>query len=455
MQLGFFLGERLPDSTQTRLVNYWLIGIILLALCLRVVAAFYMGDRVVDSPGTFDQISYNMLASRVLNGQGFTVAADWWPATPAGAPTAHWSYLYTLYLVVIYGLFGYHPLIARLFQAILAGICMPWLVYRLGQRHFGPYVGLVAAGLMAIYAYFIYYAAALMTETFYITAILWSLDLAGQLESQPHSAYRQGLLLGLALSITIMLRQVFLLFLPFLFAWLLWRSYRHQSRSLFHMVGALITATIILILSIAPWTVRNYLAFDGQFVLLNTNAGFAFFWGNHPIHNYNFISILPATGPSYQDLIPSDLKDLNEAALDGALLKRGVAFVLAEPDRYLILSISRIKDYFKFWPSSDSGLISNVSRLISFGVLWPFMVYGLILGLRRYFSAPILIMYFFIIVYTLIHLLSWTLIRYRLPVDAILLVFAGVALVEIWTKLTQRYSKIQRSYVLSSSRSSD
>jgi len=37
----------------------------------------------------------------------------------------------------------------------------------------------------------------------------------------------------------------------------------------------------------------------------------------------------------------------------------------------------------------------------------------------------------FVTVYTGIHLLSWALIRYRLPVDAVLLVFAGLAVREL------------------------
>lgn len=420
----------------------WLVIIIAAAIMLRVLVAFFMGDQVVDAPGTFDQISYDMVAQRVLNGYGFTVATNWWPATLAGEPTAHWSYLYTLYLVVIYSFFGYHPLIARLIQSVLGGIFMPLLVYRLGHRYFSQQAGLVAAALIAFYLYFVYYAGALMTETFYIVAILWVLDLAGQ----PSTNRFTGLWLGLALTIAVLLRQIFLIFIPVLYIWLLWRSYRVQGRTMNQTIATLGLATVILILAIAPWTYRNYKAFDGQFVLLNTNAGFAFFWGNHPIHGYNFISLLPATGPSsYQSLIPQELRYLNEAALDRALLQQGLGFIQADPIRYFILSLSRIKDYFMFWPSSDSGLISNMSRLASFGLLCPFMAYGFITNLRRALSSSILILYLFTAAYTIIHLLSWALVRYRLPVDAVLLVFAGATLVEVWVKLRQNRARVQRA----------
>jgi hypothetical protein len=228
-----------------------------------------------------------------------------------------------------------------------------------------------------------------------------------------------------------------LLFIPILFAWLLWRSYHNQQRAVRRMLGTLVGATAVVIMLILPWTVRNYRAFD-SFVLLNTNAGFAFFWGNHPIHGQEFIPILPWSGPSYQELIPEELRGLNEAELDRALLKRGLGFIAEDPGRYVILSLTRIEEYFKFWPSADSGPVSNVARVFSFGLLLPFMLYGLILGFRRSLSSEALILYLFLLTYTGIHVLTWTLIRYRLPIDAVLLVFAGLALVDIYARLTRR-----------------
>src|SRR3974377_1927018 len=107
-------------------------------------------------------------------------------------------------------------------------------------------------------------------------------------------------------------------------------------------------------LLILPWTARNYRVFH-QFVLLNTNAGYVFFWANHPIQGTNFKSVLGEGDPSYQDLIPKELLPLDEAALEKALMSRGIAFVSAEPGRYVLLSLSRVKDYFLFWPKADSG----------------------------------------------------------------------------------------------------
>ena len=122
---------------------------------------------------------------------------------------------------------------------------------------------------------------------------------------------------------------------------------------------------------------------------------------------------------------------MDEAALDHALLRKGIKFVVADPWRYLLLSLSRVPHYFKFWPSPYSSTISNVSRVCSFGLLLPLMLLGLILSWRSH-GASIILLYLFIVIYSGIHLLSWASIRYRLPVDAVFLLFAGLAGVYLW-----------------------
>lgn len=428
-----------------------LTGIIVLAVVLRLLSALAQGNRIEGLPGVYDQFSYHALTLRVLDGHGFSFGEDWWPATRAGEPTSHWSYLYTLYLAAVYWLVGPHPLAARLVQAVAAGVILPWLAWSLGNRLGGGATGRTAAFVSAVYTYFVFYAGALMTETFYILAVLWSLELAMRI-ADPRPAHspssRLWLQLGLALGVAALLRQVYLLFAPFLLAWICWSRSSGEGSSFrkISWTGPLAALTVTAAL-IAPWTVRNYRAFD-RFVLLNSNAGFAFFWGNHPLHGTDFVPILPADGPSYGELIPRELRSLDEAALDRALLGRGLNFVFDDPARYALLSLSRAKEYFKFWPSEDSSLASNVARVLSFGLFLPFMLYGLALVARQGLSqprsgilesmrrSPGFVLFLFVTVYTLIHLLTWTLVRYRLPVDAVLVLFAAVGLQDLYRRVT-------------------
>jgi hypothetical protein len=315
-----------PFSTYAQ--QRWLWAIIGVAVCLRVGAAVYLGNSVVDMPGIADQLSYHTLAIRVLEGHGFSFGTGWWPATPADQPTAHWSYLYVLFLAAIYGVVGPVPLAARVIQALLVGVLQPLLTYRIAHRLFGPRVGLVSAAIAGGYAYFVYYAGALMTESLCIVALLWSVHVALRIGAAEEGPPGPGiwLQLGLALLTAVLLRQAVLLRRPRHPRLGGLANHAHErypaagARAAMRPLAGVTLAIVVLAAGILPWTIRNQRAFD-QFVLLNTNAGFAFYWGNHPIHGTEFVPILPAG--EYGRLIPDDLRGLNEAELDKALLARG------------------------------------------------------------------------------------------------------------------------------------
>lgn len=437
-----------------------LIAIIGVSVVARIAAALYLGNTVEILPGTFDQVSYHALAQRVLGGHGFSFDYPSWPMTAAGAPTAHWSFLYTLYLSAVYAVFGDNPLAARIIQAVIVGILQPYLAYLLGRRVFDERTGLLAATFTAAYIYFIYYAATLMTEPFYITAIMGALVGLLRLRRPTTGESRMALAVGFALGIAVLLRQLFLLLVPFLLLWL-WvvrwidgRDVRKEAGADGKLGryrppwGASAAILVLIALMVVPFTIYNYARFD-RFVLLNTNAGYAFFWANHPVYGTRFQAILPPELGSYQELIPEELRTLDEPALEQALLARGLGFVADDPVRYVRLSLSRVPVYFMFWPSADSGLISNISRVGSFGLFLPLMVAGLIYSLahratrrRTIIDASLLLL--FAGLYTAVHLLSWSLVRYRLPVDALLLLYAGLAVSAFWSSVQSR----QRSGVL-------
>jgi len=423
--------------------KHLLIAIVALAVLLRVGAALYLGDRVEPISGAYDQVSYDALAQRLLAGHGFSFPVPWYPFTPADRPTAHWSYLYTVYLAGVYALFGHHPLAARLIQAVVSGLHC-WFAYRIGRRLFGETVGIVAAALTAVYAYFIFFNAALMTQTFYILALLFVLDLTLQIRNSairnPQSAIRHWLFLGLALGIGALLRQTLLLFAPILLAWL-WRATRstqyasrstqyatrntqHATRFTFYVLRFACVLAVMGLL-ILPWTAYNYAAF-GDFLLLNSNGGYWFWASNHPSRGVYFDG-------NYAPPIPEELHGLGEPALDRALYRRGVEFILSDPVRFLRLSLNRINGYFWLLPSAQSSLVSNLGRVLSFTIFLPFMVYGLWLS-RRHWRAC-LPLYLYVAFDTVLHLVSWAAPRYRLPGDAVMIIFAALAAVSLMDRL--------------------
>ena len=437
-----------------RRANIYLIAILGLSVLLRVGVAFYLGDVVDAPPLLTDQRSYHALGTRLIGGYGFSFDRGWYPFTPPNTPTAHWSFLYSLFIAAVYALFGIHPLAARLVQAILGGLLLPWAVYRLAEsmtlgridrgatqendrnsvtlRHLWP---LVAALLAAIYAYFILYAATLMTETFYMVALLWSLERATALAQSP--SVKRGATLGVALGLATLLRQSILPWVIVLFAWLLWVG-RHR-RLARPVVQGLVASALVLSALILPFTIRNYRVY-GELLLLNSNAGYALYSAQHPMHGTSFQEFAAAP-------VPEELKGLNEAQMDRELMRRGIGFVLTDPGRYVLLSLSRLRAYFEFWPTPDTSLLHNLGRTGSFGLFLPFMLYGLWLAMRRarpasaptswlsFSMTPVALALLFMAFYSLLHILTWTMPRYRLPVDAVALPFAALAVIDIGERL--------------------
>jgi hypothetical protein len=428
-----------------------LVAIILLGWLLRLAAAFFLGDTL-DTPQqlrAYDQVSYNLLAKSILEGRGYSFENDYYPGfTPANTPTAHWSFLYPLYLAGIYALTGFHPLAARLVQVLLVGALIPWLIYRLGRALFSSRVGLVGAGLSTVYAFFIYYDVTLMTEPFFICAVLaillLGLRLSGMAKDSPATpkGWLEWAVLGVVTGLAALLRQTILLWIPFQLLWITWASHRQVKLSgpdvrmnwkrLF--LGTALTLAVAAAL-ILPWTVRNSQVYYA-FLPLNSNAGYAIYSANHPAHGTHFDQDFAAE-------LPEDLKaqKLNEAQWNSALTRRGIEFILQDPVRYLFLTLSKTGVHFNFWFSSESNLFSNLMRVASFGLFLPFFLAGIGLSWNQERMRASLI-YWFLLIFNLLHILTWSGARYRLPVDAALMPFAALAVVTLisYTKKVFRHS---------------
>jgi 4-amino-4-deoxy-L-arabinose transferase-like glycosyltransferase len=410
----------------------WLGLIVLVALLVRLPAALYMGDEVAALPGTHDQVSYDALARSLLAGRGFSFGQKWYPFTPANTPTAHWSFPYPLYLAGVYSIFGDHPLAARLIQGLAGGGLMCCLAYLIGRRVADRRTGLAAAALTAVYGYFVYYNVALMTETFFMASILTALYLSLAIRDRPSLARWLGL--GLALGLAGLLRQTALLLIPLLLAWLVWEL-RRKAVPAWHFALPLVVVGLL----VAPWTIRNARVY-GRFLLLNSNAGYALYASNHPDLGTDWRNeevVVP---------IPPDLLGRNEAELSDALAQRAIGFILADPGRYLLLTLNKSLEFFQFWPTAESGATSNLNRVLSFGVSLPFMLLGLGLSLARWRRWSLL--YLFAAAHSGLHLLSWPAVRYRLPVDAVLLIFAGLALNYLAAQLAAARRKLPPAYRL-------
>ncbi|MGH7895627.1 MAG: hypothetical protein ACREQL_13230, partial [Candidatus Binatia bacterium] len=266
----------------------------------------------------------------------------------------------------------------------------------------------------------VFFGAALMTQAFYIVALLAALDAALAVRVRPTPA--GWLVLGATLGVGVLLRQTLLLFVPILLAW---SATAPGARVRWR--GALCSLAIVA-LCVLPWTLRNYAAF-GQFLLLNSNGGYWLYTSNHPAQGARF-------DPNFVAPLPPSLAHLEEPALDRALFRQGFTFVRDDPGRVGRLTLSRVPAYFWILPSSGSSLLANIGRVGSFTLCLPLMLAGVILSASRWRTC--LPLYLYVAFDGLFHLLTWAAPRYRLPSDAVMMVFAGLAVERLRARLVAK-----------------
>lgn len=389
--------------------------ILLLALVIRLAGAVYLGNEVSGLSGAQDEVSYSTLGHRYVTGYGLTFPQHWYPWIEPDAPQSYYSATMSLYLAAVYAVFGYLPLAARIVTAVLSTLLVLVAVL-LARRLFGETVALVAGVIMASYAYLVFYGVTLVTETPFMLCLVTAICLAYQIADVP-SLWR-WLGLGVALSVTVLFRMAVVFFVPFLLAWVLLRQPRLRV--------AVLVPVAVIILAVLPFTLHNYATW-GRFLLLEAQFGHVFWNGNHPGHMGDFhpFEVFP---------IPEDvLACRNDAEITNRLLWMGIHNVLSDPLDFVSLTLTRLREFFKFWPTADSNALANLMRVASFGVVWPFSVAGIVLSARRW--RELLPVFLFLVVHTGVYAISWTMIRYRVPLDPFLIMFAAVALVWIWRRV--------------------
>jgi hypothetical protein len=188
----------------------------------------------------------------------------------------------------------------------------------------------------------------------------------------------------------------------------------------------------MIALAMLPLIIRNYQLW-GHFALSEAQFGHVFWNGNHPNHLGNFhpFRVFP---------IPEEVLALNnDVLITNALLRLAIQNILADPWNFVLLTLTRLREFFIFWPTDDSSFQANLLRVLSFGLIVPFTLYGLVANLRRFGElAPI---YLFFVVHTGIYAVTWTMVRYRVPLDPFFLLFAAYTLHQVYGAIRQQWSR--------------
>lgn len=403
--------------------------ILLIVLAVALVSRI-AGVLLLTNPSEPEgDIQHDMYARSLVAGNGFRidgVLAATGHETPGsfGHDTLY-SFkppLYPLFLAGIYKTMSRNFIAVGIVQAIL-GMLTCLLVYRIGKRMFECRVGLLAAGILAVYPYHVIMAARVSDTTLF--TLLMSLSVVAFMDLAEKPAGARVIGAGVTLGAGILCRSNMLFFAPLAMLWLLIRMWPDNKRAFIVATGT----GVVMVLALLPWMARNY-AVHGQFVLLGTNGGYTF-WQSHNPFTAKYLrmgsDLDPIAFNEGIDWQSKGLDDLSEADQDHWFYQEGFRFISQHPFESIRLAGQKLWCLWGWQLYPDSGnLRKNALFAITYVPILVLGVVGLILSRRRWRSASLLWGAF--LAFSLVYVVFYGKTIYRCPLDPFIIVFAAIAL---------------------------
>jgi 4-amino-4-deoxy-L-arabinose transferase-like glycosyltransferase len=398
----------------------WVWGVVLLPLVALLVRLAYdvtLPPRIVVTfeadPITYDQIARNLVA-----GNGFSGASFYYPPG-SDVPTAFWDALYPAFLAGLYWLGGHSVPLVRAVQALLGAVAVA-LTYWIGARLAARPAGLIAAAVSAVYPFFIYYAAQLLTETLFMALMLgvFAAGIKAEETGKARWFVGTGLLTGLA---SLCRAEAFLFGIAYV-VWCAWRNASSRNQG----VRVAVVGLACIGLTMAPWVIRNQLTF-GAPILTTTKLGYNLFKYYHP----------QMTADQTVATVPfPEMDGLNEPQREALMRNLAIGFITADPGRTAWFMANKLVLLFKLTPSNEVNRQYALISLASYGALLPFMAAGLIMAIRRGPRFWPLVAYVLFSVATKAAVFAG--IRLRMQIEPFLIILAALALETVWQRLIQR-----------------
>ncbi len=339
----------------------------------------------------------------------------------------------TVFLAGIYGVFGRDVTPVRVAQSILgAATCL--FILSIGTVVFFEQAGLVAALIAAGYPYFIHLTGDILSETLLTFLIaLYVMLYFSSLGSKKPSAYA---LCGVSAGAALLCKGTFL---PFFALSLVWVLVSMEDRFRERAKAALLIG-LFAAAAVSPWTARNFYAY-GKFVPLGL-GGESLWLANNP-QAYK-LETLPEMDqdkldPAFTWYDSEKLKEISKLpaiAADREFQKEAVSYIKAEPRKFSVLAVKRFAHFWRLSPLIATKR-NKMIALATSGIILPLGWAGMLLSFRRYWrKSSVLIM--LPLSFSLIHMVFLAHIRYRIPCDPYIIVFAAFTLCTLFNKLSRR-----------------
>ena len=418
----------------------WLLLIALGGLLVRIA---YLVLVHPDVPRVSAASAYHLLANNLADGRGFIrpfdfskfgfehVTAEYPPLFPAVLSVWSW--------------FGGRSVDAQRVLTCFIGTGTVALIGLLGRRVRGETVGLVAAGLAAVYPMLFQADGVLMAETLFVLLVTAALLLAYRAADEPSP--RRFAALGVVLGLAALTRAEGLVLAVVLIVPLTYglRALATKRRLTLAAVGI---GTALLV--VAPWTIRNTIEFD-RFVPVANNIGTAIDGANcRLVYSGDQIGLWRSTfGVKDPSIGPDECfegfdigaRGFDEAAASVKHRDDGLDYARDHLERVPVVAAARVLRAFGLFRVSqqiDVESFEGRSRtwqwlgLVMWWLLLPFAIGGLVLMRRA--RERIWPLVSTVVAATISIVLTYGNQRFRIAAEPAVLVLAAVAIVQLCTR---------------------
>lgn len=403
MFIRAFVICRLYLSRMKRLrENRWVILVLLVAGSVRLVISL---DRD-QWPASFDEDHWERIGLIYSTiGIGAAESGSYRPP------------LYPLMISVIYSVAGADAFWVRLAQIGLS-LATVWLVSLLAFRLGGKQASLFAAVLASFYPLWTFFSAMIMAEVLLVFLVTLSCYLAIRFDEA--RGLGLAVALGSTLGLAVLCKPVVAAWIP-LIAVILWRKsgWAIHKGVLNQVVSVLCGFLVVLV----PWMLRNEVVTGHRFVV-STNLGMNLLVGHEPrargsyVDERNYLAMHAKIGEGISDVV----------VRDAAVAREVLGWIAKDPVRTMKLAMRKT---FLLWNSVLEGT-SRSATTLHFVTGTIVVLLGL-WGITRFRSDTLSwIVGAAALAWTVVHALFFAHPRFRLPVDILLIPFAGTQLQVSW-----------------------
>jgi 4-amino-4-deoxy-L-arabinose transferase-like glycosyltransferase len=367
------------------------------------------------------------IAYSLATGKGFAS-----PFQRDSGPTAWLTPVYPLIVAGVFKVFGVYTrtafFVAVFLNVVISAVtCMP--IFYVGKRVAGLGVGAGAAWLWTLFPNAILIPVNWIWDTS-LAALLAALILWATLELPERAKWRNWIGYGLLWGFALMTNPALLSLLSVLLGWLLYRT-RSKGRG---RVAKPAMAAAIALLSCIPWTVRNLLVFH-RFIPFRSNLSYELYIGNNENYDERRRGMAPVVT---QDLETLRYLRMGEMAFMDEERRKAVQFIESHPGMEMKLLRWRFVDFWmgvadpwRTFATTDSWLIRGIllgNFVSSVGALLGIVV----IFIQRKSHAVVLAA--FPLVFPVLYYMTHTSLRYRHPIDPIVLLLTAIAVGAIWDR---------------------